>query len=45
MEHVGKQTFSKAFEPLIDHMWAHKVRSKGAQMPTVTERARNLHSK
>ena len=29
LEHVGSQTFSKAFEPLIDYMFIEKAKNKG----------------
>ena len=35
LENVGEQTFSKAFEPLIDHIFMSKAKSQGLKKNTV----------
>ena len=36
MEHVGEQTFSKAFEPLINNIMMRKAKDYGLKKNTVT---------
>ena len=42
LQHVGEQTFSKAFEPLIDNIMVQKAKTNGLKNPTVTGRARQV---
>lgn len=42
LEHCNMQTFSKAFEPLIDNIFVRKHQTYGANKPTVAGIAREL---
>ncbi len=42
MEHVGEQTFSKAFEPLINNIMMRKAKDYGLKKNTVTGLLRHV---